>query len=283
MNQPKAIAMSPTTRYQNAALSYYLALTDSPYLHYGYWEPIPAPTDELTLTRFRSAQEAYAAKLFGFIPEGIKSVLDVGCGIGGNAVALLDRGFSVEGLAPDAFQQERFLNATQDRAKFYLTRFEDFQSTYPYDLILMSESSQYMDTADIASSASKLLKTGGYLLLADMMRSDAGYTKGIFSNCHIVQELHESLKKAGFSLAKTEDISAQVAPTLDLCVSNFRTFGLSTFQYIADVLAIAVPPLFALLRWAANRWAKEAVVEGLAARNIFDAHLCYKIQLWQKS
>ncbi|MGH2413016.1 MAG: hypothetical protein ACRDEA_04865, partial [Microcystaceae cyanobacterium] len=109
MQKPKSIHIPKATRYQNAAIDYYMGLTGSSYLHYGYWEPLPTAGEELTLTRLRAAQEAYAAKLLSFIPEGTKTVLDVGCGIGGNAVYLCDRGFTVEGLAPDALQEERFI------------------------------------------------------------------------------------------------------------------------------------------------------------------------------
>lgn len=282
MTKQKSFKISPATRYQNAALNYYLALTKSSYLHYGYWEPLPTE-DELTLGRFRKAQKAYATKLLSFIPENIHTVLDVGCGVGGNALELLERGFEVEGLAPDPFQEKQFLQTTQSRAKFHLTTFEDFQSTSVYDLILLSESSQYMAATDIAQGAGKLLKSGGYLLLADMMRSDPSYTQGIFSNCHLVEELHEALVQAGFHLVKSEDISTQIAPTIDLCLEDLRTYGLSTFNYIGEVISIAVPPIHSLLSKAFNHWAKKPLTEGLAARNIFDKHLCYKIQLWQRS
>ncbi|MBE9190448.1 SAM-dependent methyltransferase [Gloeocapsopsis crepidinum LEGE 06123] len=283
MTKPKATNIPKPTRYQNAAIDYYMGLTNSSYLHYGYWEPLPEKGEELTLTRLRAAQEAYAAKLLTFIPEETKTVLDVGCGIGGNATYLCDRGFIVEGLAPDALQQERFIKNTNGQVLFYLTRFEDFHTSHPYDLLLFSESSQYIAVEDLAQGAVRLLSNDGYLLLADMMRSDAEYREGIFSNCHVASELHAALIQAGFKLIKSEDISTQVAPTIDLCIDNFRTFGLTTVKYIADVVAIAVPPLHALGRWASKRWLEKPIVEGLAARTIFERHLCYKIQLWQLS
>jgi MPBQ/MSBQ methyltransferase len=210
-------------------------------------------------------------------------VLDVGCGIGGNAAYLCDRGFTVEGLAPDALQQERFFQNTNGQVPFYLTKFEDFQSSNSYDLILFSESSQYIAALDLAQGAARLLDSGGYLLLADMMRFNAEYQESIFSNCHVASELQAALVQAGFKLIKTEDISTQVAPTIDLCVDNFRTFGLTTVKYIADIVAIAVPPLYSLAHWAFKRWLEKLVVEGLAARAIFESYLCYEIQLWQLS
>ncbi|MEH1939759.1 MAG: methyltransferase domain-containing protein [Nostoc sp.] len=283
MLKPKSSKIPKPTRYQNAAIDYYIGLTNSDYLHYGYWKPLPTQDEELTLTRLRVAQAAYTAKLLSFIPEGTKTVLDVGCGIGGNAAYLCDRGFTVEGLAPDALQQERFIQNTNGQVPFYLTRFEDFHKSSSYDLILFSESSQYITALDLAQGAARLLDSGGYLLLADMMRFDTEYQEGIFSNCHIASELQIALEQSGFNLIKTEDISTHIAPTIDLCVDNFRTFGLTTVKYIADVVAIAVPPLHALGRLAFKRWLEKPITEGLAARAIFESHLRYEIQLWQLS
>jgi MPBQ/MSBQ methyltransferase len=115
------------------------------------------------------------------------------------------------------------------------------------------------------------------------VRSDGEYKEGIFSNCHVASELQTALIKAGFNLIKTEDISTHIAPTIDLCVNNFRTFGLTTVKYIGDVVAIALPPLHALGRLAFKRWLEKPIIEGLAARAIFESHLCYFIQLWQLS
>jgi MPBQ/MSBQ methyltransferase len=283
MLKSKSIHIPKATRYQNAAFNYYLELTGSPYLHYGYWEPLPTSLEDLTIGRLRTAQEAYVEKLLSFIPMGTKTVLDVGCGIGGNAVYLLKRGFAVEGLAPDVLQQERFVKYTNDQAVFHLVKFEDFQQTRSYDLILFSESSQYIPSVDLAQGAARLLNNGGYLLLADMLRVDAKYHEGIFSNCHLTSDIEDALMQAGFNLVKAEDISDRVAPTIDLCINNFRTFGLSTVKYIAALVAIAVPPLHALLRWMFHHRFKKLVVEGLEARTLFERHLCYEIQLWELS
>ena len=278
---PKSIQISKVTRYQNAALEYYLGLTGSPYLHYGYWEPLPTSTEELTFSRLRAAQEAYCAHLADFIPAGITTVLDVGCGLGGNAAYLLTRGFAVEGLAPDPFQQAKFLQHTRSQSPFHLTTFEKFQSPHSYELILFSESSQYMAADDLATGAARLLECGGYLLLADMLRVDAEYHSGMFSNCLVAADLHAALVRAGFKLVKSEDISKQVVPTLDLAVHQFRTFGLTTINYIAQVTAIAIPPVHALIRHFFGHRFEKLIAEGVEAHTIFERHLCYEIQLWQ--
>ncbi|MEE3718974.1 methyltransferase domain-containing protein, partial [Tumidithrix elongata RA019] len=178
--------MNKVTRYQNAALQYYMEITGSQYLHYGYWEPIPTSFDDLTILGLRKAQESYAFHLLAFIPEGIRTILDVGCGIGGNAAYLLKQGFKVEGLAPDPSQQENFLTRTGGEAPFHMSTFENFVETSQaknpspaYDLLLFSESSQYMSAKDIAEGAAHLAVKGGYVLLADMLRTNAEYREGI--------------------------------------------------------------------------------------------------------
>jgi len=280
MSSFKSLKISKAVRYQNAALEYYLGLTNSPYLHYGYWEPIPTSSDELTVARLRAAQQAYADRLLSFIPAGIKTILDVGCGVGGNAAYLLSQGFSVEGLAPDPFQQERFLHRTQGKALFHLSRFEDFQGTRTYDLLLFSESSQYIAATDIAVGSLRSLRSGGYLLIADMFRKRAEYREGIFSNCLVITELEAALTEQGFQLVKVEDISGHVAPTIDLCLYYFQTFGLTTLNYIAQLISISVPLLHRIGQRLYNRWLKEPIDEAMQARTIFDQYLCYQIQLW---
>lgn len=281
MPKSKSIRISKATRYQNAAIEYYMGLTGSPYLHYGYWEPLPTSIEELTIPKLRVAQEAYTAHLLNLIPVGTNTVLDVGCGIGGNAAYLLAHGFAVEGLAPDTFQESMFLKQTNSQAPFYLTTFEKFQPLRSYDLILFSESSQYIAADDIAKGAARLLSCGGYLLLADMLRTDAGYSSGLFSNCHVATDLQAALVRAGFKNVTTQDISKQIVPTIDLAVHLFCNFGLTTMNYVGALAAIAVPPLHALIGRLFGRQVKELITEGVDARNIFERHFCYQIQLWQ--
>jgi MPBQ/MSBQ methyltransferase len=282
MTTPTSIQISKPTRYQNAAIDYYTGLTGTSYLHYGYWSPVPTSIDELTLPGMRLAQEAYATKLLDLIPAGVNEILDVGCGIGGNAKTMLARGFNVEALAPDPLQQQKFVKYTDGKIPFHLSTFENYQTDRTYDLVLFSESSQYISVDNLAAGTARILKPGGYLLLADMMRSDADYTEGIFSNCHLKSELEAALVRAGFKPMTIEDITAEAAPTIDLCIEVFRTYGLSTIDYISALVKIAVPPIHALGTSAFKKWLAKPIAEGLAARAIYDRHLCYEIQLWQK-
>jgi hypothetical protein len=43
-----------------------MGLTNSSYLHYGYWEPLPTVGEELTLTRLRVARRCIYSQTFEF-------------------------------------------------------------------------------------------------------------------------------------------------------------------------------------------------------------------------
>lgn len=276
-----SIKIPKHTRYQNAALELYLGVTESIYLHYGYWEKTPTSNDDLTLANFRIAQANYIKHLADFIPAGVKHILDVGCGIGGNSIYLMDKGFTIEGLAPDRLQQEKYLQNTQGKSHFHLSRFEDFKSSDRYELLLLSESAQYIDAKDIAQGAAKLLTPNGYVLLSDMMLLDEEYQSGIYSNCRLLSELNRAMVNAGFQLVRSEDISDKVRPSLDLYVFIFKTFGLTTINYVSNLVSIAVPPIHAVLKRILSPIFSKLITEGLASNNIFDKHLCYQTQLWQ--
>jgi MPBQ/MSBQ methyltransferase len=276
-----SIKIPKHTRYQNAALELYLGVTESIYLHYGYWEKLPTSNDDLTLANFRIAQANYIKHLAAFIPNEVKYILDVGCGIGGNSIYLMDKGFAIEGLAPDRLQQQKYLSNTKGESDFHLSRFEDFQSSSKYDLVLLSESSQYIDAKDIAEGAAKILVSNGYVLLSDMMLLDENYQTGIYSNCRLLPELNQAMTNAGFELVRSEDISDKVRPSLDLYVYIFKTFGLTAINYFSNLVSIAVPPIYALLKRILSPIFSKLIEEGLASNDIFDKHLCYQTQLWQ--
>ena len=65
-------------------------------LHYGLWQD----DLEVCVQNLPEAQRRYSEFLIGHIPDGVKRILDVGCGAGGLASELLARGYEVEGVSP---------------------------------------------------------------------------------------------------------------------------------------------------------------------------------------
>ena len=82
-------------------LKLYAEVLQSSYLHYGFWDdPGSVKAEGLGLEDVQKSQERYIEHLAGYIPEDVKTILDVGCGIGGNAAFLRSRGFEIEALSP---------------------------------------------------------------------------------------------------------------------------------------------------------------------------------------
>ena len=64
------------------------------HLHYGLWED-----EERDLAGLSQAQKRFCDELVSWVPEGVRSILDVGAGIGTTSQALSREGFEVEGLS----------------------------------------------------------------------------------------------------------------------------------------------------------------------------------------
>jgi len=131
-------------------------------LHFGYWEGI----DEVTVEGLKEAQKRYTGHLLDKIPEGVRTVLDVGAGTGEVAYALLARGYAPEAVSPDSYQREIF-TAKCPSVPFHLSRFEDLALERRFDLVLMAESCQYLALARALENCGRLLGRGGHVLLAD--------------------------------------------------------------------------------------------------------------------
>ena len=114
------------------------------YLHYGYWP------EELSVepANVFQAQENYANFLLKNIPEGVNSILDVGCGSGKFAEKMLDAGYLVDCVSPSPNLTKHVRNRLGDRAEIFESCFEDVRTEKRYDLILCSESFQYLLCSD---------------------------------------------------------------------------------------------------------------------------------------
>ena len=87
-------------------LKLYSKTIQSSFLHYGFWDnPGKVDLNSLNLEDIKNAQLRYIDHLSSFIPKDIKTILDVGCGIGENTEYLLSKGYSLEALSPDNYQK----------------------------------------------------------------------------------------------------------------------------------------------------------------------------------
>jgi SAM-dependent methyltransferase len=190
------------------ALNFLLKLE---HLHYGYFKD----GLEANVSNLKKAQENYEELLISNIPEGIKSILDVGCGAGRTAMNLTLKGYSVDCVSPN----QRLINyagmLTGDKVKYWVCRLQDLKIDNKYDLILFSESLQYIPVDKGIPIALQFLRPGGYIMVSDFFRNDPEL-KSKLGGGH---RYDKWLKWRATFPVKTiieKDITAETSPTVDI-------------------------------------------------------------------
>ncbi len=228
---------SPRRVKVSLSLRFYAEVLGLEHLHYGLWDGEP-----LSLEGLKTAQQRYAETLAEWIPRGTRSVLDVGCGLGTFARMLAQRGFAIEGLSPDPYQQQAFSQRVQ--APFHLVRFQEFVPQHPFDLIVMSESVQYI-WLDRLFPAVRRVAPQGHLLLADYFRLPVQGELPRGSG-HDLRAFLAEAQRQGLVLEQQEDITDRVTPTLDLARQWLESYLDPTLRLLNETFAARYPRLFAL-------------------------------------
>jgi SAM-dependent methyltransferase len=209
-------------------------LTGAENLHYGLWDGL-----EINAGNLGRAQIAYTEKLFGYLPEGPLSILDIGGGAGETARKLLALGHQVQIVVPSAYLADR-CRANAPGARVHLSTFEDFQTTETFDLCLFSESFQYIDLATALTKSLALTRPGGHVLIADCFRSDNMVIDGDIRPAgggHDYAAFEAALADLPVERLASEDITASVAPSIDLEQSFFHVFGNALGRVDAELSA----------------------------------------------
>ncbi len=207
----------------DAGLAFIRWLTGAENLHYGLWTGL-----EVSAGNLRAAQEAYTAKLFGYLPPGRLRILDIGGGAGKTARKLLALGHEVEIVVPSAFLAAR-CRETAPGAVVHECTFEDFAGKGPFDLCLFSESFQYIPMTDSLRKCAALLAPDGQVLIADCFRTEA-YTGRATEGAqpgggHHLSHFRTVLEQSAFVVVAEEDITDAVAPSIDLEQQFFNVIG----------------------------------------------------------
>ncbi len=218
----------------DVGLSFINWLTGAENLHYGLWDGL-----EVTAGNLRSAQDAYTDKLFKLLPKGQLRILDIGGGAGETARKLLELGHQVDIVVPSAFLASR-CRVNAPNADVHECMFEDLKTDKKFDLCLFSESFQYIPVEIALGKAAKYLDEGGEIIVSDCFRSEnfkrhkIGATVG---GGHHIGFYRTALAKLPLATIFEEDITASVAPSIDLEQGFFNVLGHGITR-IDDALAV---------------------------------------------
>ena len=196
------------SKKDDSALRFYNEVLGLERLHYGMW----LPEDELSIEKLKEAQVRYEDFLVEMIPEGVQSVLDVGCGTGALTKKLLSMNYAAEALSPDINQKKVFTESID--APFHHSSFEKFEAPHKYDCLIMSESAQYIKKRKLFENARNALNPGGYLMICDYFVIDTDPQKK--HSGHRLEKFMNFIDEYNFEIIYNKDITDDILNTLRL-------------------------------------------------------------------
>ena len=257
----------------------------SPYLHYGFWDdPESIDPNELTLDNMVKAQGRYIEHLASFIPDEVKTILDVGAGIGGNSSYLISKGYEVEALSPDEYQETVFKEKYDGQVKFHRSKFENFEPEKKYDLVFESESACYIEIEPGWKTAQKTVRDGGYLLASDyFLYHNDGSGDWHIKASHDEKNYIKKAEEYGFKLIKEFDQTENTMPTLDGAKALMERFIFPTLEYSSNYLGKNHPFILKVIKKAFGKKVDDKMKQlSLLDSKDFKKYKRYMIYLFQK-
>lgn len=216
----------------------------SDHLHYGYWDK----NLKVEMANLRIAQEEYMKFLTSHIPAGVKSILDVGCGTGQIAKSLLDNGYRVNCVSPSPFLKKCANELLGDKSEVFECFYENLPVQGQYDLVMFSESFQYIKIEQSLAKTEKLLNNGGYLLISDFFRINLT-EKPFMGGGHRMGKFEDLISKTPFKLVEKIDITNETAPNVDLLGQGLEKVGKPAWEAGERFLESRFPILLKLVKW----------------------------------
>ena len=213
-------------------------------LHYGYW---PNGKDA-SVQNFAHAQDSHSKLIMDHIPEKTNSILDVGGGSGNLALKLLDNGYSVDCVIPSEFLAEQAKAKLGNESVIHICGFEQIPTTKTYDLIIFSESFQYVKMDESLHKVGDIISSVGHLLICDFFRRDVP-GKSPMGGGHSWQGFKDTISTLPFQQVTDLDISEETAPTIDLLDQFCQDVLMPISEMSGSYLQYKYPYLTKLLNW----------------------------------
>ena len=213
-------------------------------LHYGYWPK----GKTATIQNFAEAQKAHSKLIIDHIPDGTQRILDVGSGSGNLALKLINKGFQVDCVIPSEFLAEQVRAKLGNQSTIHICGFEDVPESEKYDLILFSESFQYVKLGESMVKIMTMLNPGGHLLICDFFRRDV-LGKSPMGGGHSWQGFQDIITKHPLKMVTDLDITKETGPSIDLLAKYNADVVTTISEMSGEYLIDHYPRITRLLQW----------------------------------
>jgi SAM-dependent methyltransferase len=214
------------------------------HLHYGYW----ADGLDVDIANLYKAQQNYTGFLVSHIPEGVKTILDVGCGTGHIAKELINKGYVVDCVSPSSFLSEQASSLLGETTRIFKCPYEKLETSSRYDLVLFSESFQYVNMEKGLEQTVRFLNDEGILLICDVFKTEV---KGnaILGGGHRLGKFHRLIEQYPFELVLEEDITEETAPNIDILDDALKNVIAPVLNSSLAFLGGRYPLTVKFMRW----------------------------------
>ncbi|GAH78496.1 unnamed protein product, partial [marine sediment metagenome] len=236
------------------------------------------------ITNLRIAQEKYATFVISHIPDGVKTILDVGCGTGEIAKTLIDMGYQVDCVSPSPFLSKQVHELLGDASHIFECYYEQLQTENRYDVILFSESFQYVDLQKALDTTIGFLTKGGHLLVSDFFQKDVE-GKSVMGGGHKLTKFYDLIAQYPFELVKDLDITEETAPTTEIYDDALQKAVHPVLDLVFEFLNDRYPVASKFLRWKYKKQMNKINEKYFSAGRIsedFRGFKSYRLFLYKK-
>ncbi|MBI2961912.1 MAG: class I SAM-dependent methyltransferase, partial [Betaproteobacteria bacterium] len=212
-----------------AELQLYAGMLQSDFLHAGYFRNIPQEPEAISLKDLKEAMQAYADLVLERLAPA-RSVLDVGCGLGGLLRQMRDAGLSPTGLTPSRAHAEYIRRRNPD-IPVIVGSFEQLDLTphrQAFDVVVSTESFHNVPLDPGLRNIREVLKPGGRWIIVDYyrLRENAYNRSG-----HLLAVFRQALERNGFRVVEEVDITVHTLPTLAFAHCLAARIGLPLLEF----------------------------------------------------
>jgi len=249
------------------------------HLHFGFW-----PDDlSVNIDNLKKAQDLHSNQILKSIPNDVKTILDVGSGSGGLAEKLVGNGYKVECVSPSEYLSDAIEKKLKSSVVVHRSTFEKFETQKKYDLVLFSESFQYVNINKTLNKLPDIIKDKGHLLICDFFRQPGTGTKPLGGG-HDWQIYQNNLGDHDFAIVKDIDITKETARTYDLINQIINEVADPVRDLSAKYLDSHYPKGMRLLKWYFDkkiRRINRIYFAGNMTGKMFNKLKTYRILLYQ--